>query len=193
MGSVFHWFISNFVLIPPFFIYCSFVKRLAESPPTVLLFIKNVLPNIGPWYLSRHFRISLSVFIRMSIGVFTQTVFVYTKTCGEFDTFTMGTFLINKKSIFIYLSRKLSGFLTGILILVRILRIKHHIWFWLIQFPSICYTLGIEMMSFKRFYFAIYTWYVAIHFYLYSSFYLPTCLLFIFLFIPIIFLFSSIY
>ena len=109
VGSVFHWFIANFVLIPLFFIYCRFVKRLAESPPTVLLFIKNVLPNTGPWYLSMHFRISLSVFIRMPIGIFTQTVFVYTKTCGEFDTFTMGTFLIKKKSIFIYLSRKLSG------------------------------------------------------------------------------------
>ena len=28
---------------------------------------------------------------------------------SQFDTFTMGTFLIKKKSIFIYLSRKLSG------------------------------------------------------------------------------------
>lgn len=109
MGSVFHWFISNFALTPLLFIYCSFVKRLAESPPTVLLFIKNVLSNIGPWYLSMHFRISLSVFIRMSIVAFTQIVFVYTKTCGEFDTFNMGTFLIHKKTIFIYLSRKLSG------------------------------------------------------------------------------------
>ena len=36
-------YVSNFALIPQFIIYYGIVNRLAESPPTMLLLIKNIL------------------------------------------------------------------------------------------------------------------------------------------------------